>query len=553
MADQDQLAREEDRILRSMQRSKNVASSNTAAYKFQQQQDLKKEQDLKQQQLQTRGTSAPSTSQPEAVTIASRHVEAEARHQTKAVGSPFEESDQTVAKKEEERLERQLGKQEPPSKTVRRVAVEVPLEELSGPTVPTTLSVAGSYENKILQEINFARTDPLAYAQSLKELVPLFQGLYFKVPGTNLKRKTEEGSAAVQDAIEFLSTKREVPPLQLNVTLSEASAELVQRSGGTGETGSVLSDGTTPVDRVNSHGSWAGNLFEVLSYGAPSAQDAVQQWIIDDGQPQRDNRDALFSTDFSVAGIASGPHSLYNNMISAILVHQFREKTANSQSHNSLQPVSAPVLRDVADGGYYEVELPVKSGLKKERLQLKKAGRRLGVLADGELVEKLDLPFDLDTSMISAQFFAEPPHLRLRLFKEANEDKAVNHSKIVTSFVIPASSSAHDDQLPLDVTQNNDEIRFRCGSIKYPQDLVVKIEDDSTLVFESTFEVPEVVDGEDVLRKTTQSQSLNLPFAPPLNDFFVDGLVDGFLLLRLQKPTQSSSTSHREEEDIFIN
>ena len=167
-------------------------------------------------------------------------------------------------------------------------------------------------EKQIIQEHNLARTDPMAYAEFAKAYRRAFQGK-IHVDG-RVRLRTQEGVAAVDEAIAFLENAAPVPPLAPSEGLSRAAADHVKDSGPRGRTGHTGSDGSQPAERMARHGEWKNICAENIAYGPSTARSIVLQLIIDDGVPDRGHRDNIFNPKFRVAGVHVGPHRDYNLM-----------------------------------------------------------------------------------------------------------------------------------------------------------------------------------------------------------------------------------------------
>ena len=166
---------------------------------------------------------------------------------------------------------------------------------------------------KLLEELNLARTQPLHYAFLIREYRHFYDGLYIKRP-EHPWVLTEEGVAAVDEAIAYLETVSPALPLRLDQHMSQAARDHVRDQGPSGVTGHVGSDGKTPGQRVSGYGTWYQLLGENIAYGPRTARDAVIQLIIDDGVPDRGHRKHIFNNTFRVVGIAAGYHHRYRTM-----------------------------------------------------------------------------------------------------------------------------------------------------------------------------------------------------------------------------------------------
>ena len=168
-------------------------------------------------------------------------------------------------------------------------------------------------ENQVIDEMNFARTNPSQYANILREHKQWFDGKYVRMPG-EITLVTNEGVSAVNEAIQFMERQRPLSPLIGQRGMSRGAQDHVRDQGPKGGTGHTGSDGSTPWDRIERYGSWQHRTGENISYGADSARRIVMQLIIDDGVPSRGHRDNIFNKKFNVTGVAVGKHKKYGQM-----------------------------------------------------------------------------------------------------------------------------------------------------------------------------------------------------------------------------------------------
>ncbi|HZI18556.1 MAG TPA: CAP domain-containing protein [Pyrinomonadaceae bacterium] len=164
-------------------------------------------------------------------------------------------------------------------------------------------------EEKVLEEINLARTAPVQYAEHLERLRPHYSGKEFRQPGRPTLI-TEEGVAALDEAVKFLRAAKPLPPLQPSRGLSSGALLLVSEQSTSGTTGHRGADGGFMEQRVARYGSWKGPVGENLSYGEETARERVISMLIDDGVSNRGHRNRIFNPSYTVAGIACGAHQL---------------------------------------------------------------------------------------------------------------------------------------------------------------------------------------------------------------------------------------------------
>ena len=162
-------------------------------------------------------------------------------------------------------------------------------------------------EQEVLSEINFARTSPAQYAEHLERMRPMFAGKELRRPGKP-SLLTQEGAAALEEAIRFLRAAKPLPPLELSKGMCAGAKELVTDQGATGATGHRGADGSFCETRVERFGTWADPIGENLSYGTETARERIITLITDDGFANRGHRQRIFDPRFKVAGVACGDH-----------------------------------------------------------------------------------------------------------------------------------------------------------------------------------------------------------------------------------------------------
>ena len=183
--------------------------------------------------------------------------------------------------------------------------------------VATPLWARSGVEADILEEVNFLRSNPSAFARELDDLRGRFDGDILLGEGDGPDFTTHEGPRAVSEAARELRRRRAVNTLMPSDLLARAAADHVRAQGASGQIGHY-SNGKGPGQRVKARG---GNVFvgEVIVYNYTSAQNAVQQLVVDDGVPDRGHRKLLFLPQYRYAGVACGSHRQWRNMCVIVL------------------------------------------------------------------------------------------------------------------------------------------------------------------------------------------------------------------------------------------
>jgi uncharacterized protein YkwD len=181
-------------------------------------------------------------------------------------------------------------------------------------------------EDKVVYEINMARTAPKDYASLLERRRKFYDKKILRLPGET-PILTKEGVRAVVEAIRFLHSIQPLPPLIPSKGMSSGAKDHVKDQGSAGSNGHTGSDGSQPSDRVNRYGIWEKSIGENLSCGSDQARDIVISLITDDGVPSRGHRKNIFHPDFRVIGVACGHHATYRTVCVMTFAGGYKEKS----------------------------------------------------------------------------------------------------------------------------------------------------------------------------------------------------------------------------------
>jgi uncharacterized protein YkwD len=166
---------------------------------------------------------------------------------------------------------------------------------------------------QIHDETNAVRRDPAGYARHLEPMLSRFEGQLLERPGRPHLR-TDEGAAAVREAIASLKARRPVPPLRWSKGLTAAAADHVRDQGPIGALEHRGTDNSTPAGRARRYGRWIQGIAENIAYGENPARGVVIQLLVDDGVADRGHRDNMLHPDWGAAGVACGPHRRYQQI-----------------------------------------------------------------------------------------------------------------------------------------------------------------------------------------------------------------------------------------------
>lgn len=219
-------------------------------------------------------------------------------------------------------LDIDIEEKEPVSSTQKNT----PTKEPEKSTLNNNSSFLSNMENEVIEQLNFARSEPARYAQEV--LIPMrkfYKNGFIEYPG-EIRIITNEGISALEEAIEFMKDASPVGPLSPSRGMSLAAKDHVKDQSSTGETGHDGSDGSDPFSRMERYGQFQKTAGENIDYGNNVAERVVTSLIIDDGVSSRGHRTNIMKPAFKVVGVASGTHPQFRHMFVQTFAGGFVEK-----------------------------------------------------------------------------------------------------------------------------------------------------------------------------------------------------------------------------------
>ena len=166
---------------------------------------------------------------------------------------------------------------------------------------------------EIHAETNLVRRNPAAYARHLEAMLPRFEGKLLERPGRPTLR-TDEGAAAVREAIAALRARKPIQELHWSRGLAGAAVDHVRDQGPIGGLEHRGTDGSDPARRAARRGRWLTAMAENIAYGGNPARQVVIQLLVDDGVRDRGHRDNILDPRWGAEGVACGPHREYRQI-----------------------------------------------------------------------------------------------------------------------------------------------------------------------------------------------------------------------------------------------
>jgi hypothetical protein len=284
--------------------------------------------------------------------------------------------------------------------------------------------------------------------------------------------------------------------------------------------------------------------------------DIVLDWIIDDGQPKRPNRSALFSPEHKVFGIASGPNKATGRAVTVVWARSYStgsEPPPPTPAPRVVVPVTEPFIApaksdalpmyrigetrsaSVEAGAPYDSAsaLNISSlGCNIDEIKLVLSGnghyidfsRTRGQYRDHQ---KITLPYQVLSSTVSARYNPKESDglLSITLGKPRPlQRNPLTGENVMGKFTVWKNPSATNNRVMMSMERGDDFIRFfPAQPSKYDTEFTVVI-NGTTLEFRSLYEETiEDIAGNPSIRAVNSKQSLQLPSAPTREEVTLAG------------------------------
>lgn len=161
---------------------------------------------------------------------------------------------------------------------------------------------------QVLDEINYVRANPRTYAKRIRSYINSFDGMILRLPGMN-GLITTEGPNAYVEAAEFLETTLKKPTLLFNEGLLNASIGMVNELKLYKDINEMHSLNRNAV--IAKYGTFEGEFGQSTDFGSMKPELVVMNFLVDDGDKDRRNRQLMFKETFKSFGCATVKHPKY--------------------------------------------------------------------------------------------------------------------------------------------------------------------------------------------------------------------------------------------------
>ena len=179
-----------------------------------------------------------------------------------------------------------------------------------------------SYE--IAQEINKARTNPKRYYNNIERYQKFFENEnIFRLPSLEVGIKTIEGKEAYEEAMNYLETLNKISPLKPMKSLFEIAENYLL------EIQKIEYKKIVDInieDIIKKYGTFYGNFSRIVNFGYNDPELIICNFLISDGDKNRNERKCLLNDKFFYFGVAFGEHEMFGYCTVVVFCTDFKSK-----------------------------------------------------------------------------------------------------------------------------------------------------------------------------------------------------------------------------------
>ena len=177
------------------------------------------------------------------------------------------------------------------------------------------------FSYNVINLLNDIRENPSFFAQELEKEKKYFSKNYLKLPNEEYSIKTKEGVVAYDDAINYLNSSIKFPKLKMHKSLFDIAFDYLCDI----ENVDIEKINSIDINKyVNTYGNYIGNLTKLIDFGGNSPKRVITNFIVNDGDKNRGQRQRLFNKNAKYIGVANGEHPIYNSFTVVIITNDFK-------------------------------------------------------------------------------------------------------------------------------------------------------------------------------------------------------------------------------------
>lgn len=188
-----------------------------------------------------------------------------------------------------------------------------------------------SFLQKVLDEINFVRKNPSAFADKLLTFKNYFKGKIIKFPGQKVGNQTEEGFPAYEEAAKYLKTLKPTEEMIASKGLCKIAQDFLDANS---DKSIEAIDEKGLETFIQKYGDYTGTFNNAFDFGSELPELVAVNLIVSDGDPSRGNRELLLDPELKKIGIATKKHDEYGKLTYIVSCTDFNNKVDKTDAED---------------------------------------------------------------------------------------------------------------------------------------------------------------------------------------------------------------------------
>ena len=243
------------------------------------------------------------------------------------------------------------------------------------------------FNEDLIMEINLLRTNPKIYAKTIMKYMNYFKGNLLCLPESNAGIQTEEGVAAFKEAVDFLNKQPSIEPLKPSKGLCRIAKDFIEIYQKP-DSGDLANKDMEEI--INKYGSFSGSFSRAMDFGGETAEMAIINLVVSDGDESRGQRESLLSTEIKKIGVANGNHDVYRHCSAIITCTEF-ENTVDKDDNGLLTENNQGNIKKRDSNKIEDGKKKEKNNFTKKKEEKEKAAKKESTKM-AQIISKDDLP-----------------------------------------------------------------------------------------------------------------------------------------------------------------
>lgn len=188
-----------------------------------------------------------------------------------------------------------------------------------------------SFLQKVLDEINFVRKNPSAFADKLLSFKNYFKGTIVKFPGQKIGNQTNEGFPAFEEAAKYLKTLKPTEEMIASKGLCKIAQDFLDANS---DKSIEAIDESGLEAFIQKYGEYEGTLNNAFDFGSELPELVAVNLIVSDGDPSRGNRELLLDPELKKIGIATKKHDEFGKLTYILSCTDFNNKVDKTDAED---------------------------------------------------------------------------------------------------------------------------------------------------------------------------------------------------------------------------